>query len=89
MSKAINMEKVYKKTHSVSKKIKVKEAVMGLEKTLSELVKNGVIKLDNDTRNIIVTYFSLRLLATTHDQKEYDEMFNSFLDEEEIKESEA
>lgn len=90
--KAINMEKIYAKTKTTTKKIKVNEAIVGLQSAMNDIHKFTHIKIDNATYNYIVTYFGLNLLRRTHSEKDYDELFNSFLDEEEIektKESEA
>ena len=88
--KAINMEKVYIKTNKTTKKIKVNEAVVGLQSALNDIIRHSGIKIDENTYNMIVTYYSLHLLARTHNKKDYEEMFDSFLEEEiEDKESEA
>jgi len=90
--KSINMKKVYQKTISVTKKIKVNEALMGLQRTLNDINKSSGIKIDISTSNAILTFFSLNLLSITHDEKEYQEMFDGFLEgeiKENSKESEA
>lgn len=86
------MKKVYQKTISVTKKIKVNEALMGLQRTLNDINKSSGIKIDISTSNAILTFFSLNLLSITHDEKEYQEMFDGFLEgeiKENSKESEA
>ena len=90
--KAINMEKVYKTTKANTKKIKVGEALVGLQSALNDIKKNTSIVIDDDTYNMIITYYSLHLLSRVHDEKEYQELFDSFLEEvieEKEKESEA
>lgn len=88
--KAINMEKVYKTTKANTKKIKVGEALVGLQSAMNDIKKNTAIKIDDDTYNMIVTYYSLHLLSRVYDEKEYQEIFDRCLEEVvEEKESEA
>lgn len=87
--KQLDGKKVYQKAIKTTKKIKVNEAVVGLGKALTEMRKNNKIKIDDETFNTIITYYSLMLLARTHDTKEYNEIFNSCLVGNDDKESEA
>ena len=85
--KQICAEKVAKKVATCSKKLKVGEVVGLLIQTIDGVEKHQDIKFDDNTINTITAYFSLTLLARTHNSKEYEKILDDCSIE--VRESEA
>ena len=87
-------DKVIEKTRECGKKLKVNECVSRLFKTLSHLVDENP-KMQNAGRtlgkedfeevlSIIVTYYSLELLARTHSPNEFEMILTECSEVEEM-----
>jgi len=85
--KQICAEKVAKEVAKCTKKLKVGEVVGLLVKTIDGVEEHQNIKFRDEDINTILSYFSLTLLARTHNSKEYEKILDECSIE--VRESEA
>jgi len=74
--KQICAENVSKKVATCTKKLRVNEVIGLLVQTIDGVEKNQNIKFEDEVINTILSYFSLTLLARTHNSKEYEKILD-------------
>ena len=72
--KQICAESVAQEVSKCSKKLKVNEVVGLMVQTINSVEEHQHIHFDDDTINTIISYFSLTLLARTHNKKDYEKI---------------
>ena len=75
--KQICAEKVSQEVATCTKKLKVAEVIGLLVQTIDSVEKHQNIKFEDDVINTIMSYFSLTLLARTHNSKEYEKILEN------------
>lgn len=71
---SINANKVAQRVAKCGKKLKVGEVVGLLVQAINGVEKHQNIQFNDNDINTILAYFSLTLLARTHNSKEYEQI---------------